>query len=62
MLKLAKKRDRRKSDRKKWLTERYHAASDDLINRLTAGCGNFNLVMEELVERVAIPTPRPSVE
>jgi Zn-dependent M28 family amino/carboxypeptidase len=46
---------------KKWLTERYHAPSDDLNQPVDKqAAATFNLVMEELVERVANTDARPS--
>jgi Zn-dependent M28 family amino/carboxypeptidase len=46
---------------KKWLTERYHAPSDDLNQPVDKqAAATFNLVMEELVERVANADARPS--
>jgi Zn-dependent M28 family amino/carboxypeptidase len=46
---------------KKWLTERYHAPSDDLdqpVDKLAAA--KFNVLVETLIERIANADGRPS--
>jgi hypothetical protein len=46
---------------KKWLTDRYHAPSDDLgqpVDKQAAA--NFNVLLEELIERIANADARPA--
>jgi hypothetical protein len=46
---------------KKWLTERYHAPSDDLDQPVDKqAAATFNLLVEELIERIANADVRPS--
>jgi Zn-dependent M28 family amino/carboxypeptidase len=46
---------------KKWLTERYHAPSDDLAQPVDkAAAGAFDVLVAKLLERVAIRDHRPS--
>ncbi|HLJ50920.1 MAG TPA: M28 family metallopeptidase [Bryobacteraceae bacterium] len=45
---------------KDWLKERYHAPSDDLKQPVDkAAAGKFNIVIEQLIERVANANSRP---
>ena len=46
---------------KKWLTERYHAPSDDLNQPVDKqAAGTFNAFVETLIERLANGDTRPS--
>jgi Zn-dependent M28 family amino/carboxypeptidase len=46
---------------KKWLTERYHAPSDDLNQSVDKqAAGTFNAFVETLIERLANRDARPS--
>jgi len=46
---------------KQWLTERYHAPSDDLNQPVDKqAAATFNLLVEELIERIANADARPS--
>ena len=46
---------------KKWLTERYHAPSDDLDQPVDKqAAATFNALLEELIERIANADSRPS--
>ena len=48
---------------KEWLKNRYHAPSDDLNQPVDkAAAGKFNVVIEQLVERVADASSRPQWE
>jgi len=46
---------------KKWLTERYHAPSDDLDQPVDKpAAATFNVLLENLIERIANADARPS--
>jgi Zn-dependent M28 family amino/carboxypeptidase len=46
---------------KKWLTERYHAPSDDLDQPVDKpAAAQFNVLLEKLIERIANADARPS--
>ena len=46
---------------KKWLADRYHAPSDDLDQPVDKqAAARFNLLVEELIERIANADARPS--
>ena len=46
---------------KKWLTERYHAPSDDLSQPVDKqAAAKFNVLLEEMIERIANGDARPS--
>jgi Zn-dependent M28 family amino/carboxypeptidase len=46
---------------KQWLTDRYHAPSDDVNQPVDKqAAGQFNVLVEQLIERIADADARPS--